>query len=49
MVAATKVDGSTWLKLTLLNPRATVADITAILDDICEIGADLDLSATEVA
>ena len=41
MVAATKVDGSTWLKFTLLNPRATVADITAILDDICEIGADL--------
>ena len=41
MVAATKVDGSTWLKLTLLNPRATVADIRAVLDDICAIGDDL--------
>ena len=51
MVAATKVEGSTWLKLTLLNPRASVADITAILDDICEIGAGLvdEASATEVA
>ena len=41
MVAATKVDGSTWLKLTLLNPRATVADITAILEGISGIGDDL--------
>ena len=52
MVAATKVDGSTWLKLTLLNPRATVADIRAVLDDICAIGDDLgrDLSGSaEVA
>ena len=46
MVAATKVDGSTWLKLTLLNPRASVADIVAILDDIREIGGELATSAS---
>ena len=49
MVAATKVDGSTWLKFTLLNPRAHVADIVAILDDIREIGASWRPSASEVA
>ena len=52
MVAATKVDGSTWLKFTLLNPRASVEDITAILDGIREIGAGLVADAgvaTEVA
>jgi L-2,4-diaminobutyrate decarboxylase len=48
MVAATKVDGSTWLKLTLLNPMARVEDITGILDEICAIGADL-LPGSEVA
>ena len=48
MVAATKVDGSTWLKFTLLNPGATVADIISILEDICEIGDDL-TPASEVA
>ena len=41
MVAATKVDGTTWLKLTLLNPMASVEDITGILDEICDIGAEL--------
>ena len=48
MVAATKLDGSTWLKLTLLNPMATVEDITGILAEICAIGAELQ-PASEVA
>jgi glutamate/tyrosine decarboxylase-like PLP-dependent enzyme len=41
MVAATKVDGTTWLKVTLLNPLAGVDDITGILREICTIGAQL--------
>ena len=41
MVAATKVDGTTWLKVTLLNPLAEVEDITGILREICAIGAEL--------
>lgn len=41
MVAATKVDGTTWLKLTLLNPLAGVEDITGILREIRAIGAEL--------
>jgi glutamate/tyrosine decarboxylase-like PLP-dependent enzyme len=48
MVAATKVEGTTWLKLTLLNPSATAADITGVLDEICAIGASL-LRNAEVA
>ncbi len=48
MVAATKLDDSTWLKLTLLNPMAEVSDITGILAEICSIGAEL-LPAAEVA
>lgn len=31
-VARTTIDGTPWLKLTLLNPATTVADITAVLD-----------------
>ncbi|GAA4726434.1 lysine decarboxylase DesA [Nocardioides endophyticus] len=41
MVAATKVDGRHWLKLTLLNPLATSDDILAITRQIVEIGEDL--------
>jgi L-2,4-diaminobutyrate decarboxylase len=48
MVAATKVDGTTWLKFTLLNPMARVEDITGILAEICDIGAEL-RPAAEVA
>ncbi|WP_193105843.1 pyridoxal-dependent decarboxylase [Brachybacterium sp. FME24] len=32
MVARTTIDGTPWLKLTLLNPDATLADITSVLD-----------------
>ena len=31
-VARTTIDGTPWLKLTLLNPATTVGDITAVLD-----------------
>lgn len=41
MVAGTKVDGGSWLKLTLLNPMATVADILGIVDEVATIGAEL--------
>ncbi|MFB9314132.1 pyridoxal phosphate-dependent decarboxylase family protein [Nocardioides plantarum] len=48
MVAATKVDGHAWLKLTLLNPMATAADILGIVDEIATIGDEL-LLAEDVA
>ena len=32
VVAGTKVDGSQYLKFTLLNPETTAADIAAVLD-----------------
>jgi L-2,4-diaminobutyrate decarboxylase len=41
MVAATKVDGVPHLKLTLLNPMATLADITGVLDLVRAAGARL--------
>jgi L-2,4-diaminobutyrate decarboxylase len=41
MVAATKVDGRTFLKLTLLNPAATAADITRVVDLVHDAGATL--------
>ncbi|WP_435770314.1 pyridoxal phosphate-dependent decarboxylase family protein [Nocardioides sp. SYSU DS0651] len=41
MVAATKVDGRQYLKLTLLNPMATAADIVAVLDLVRAAGARL--------
>ncbi|WP_377325564.1 pyridoxal phosphate-dependent decarboxylase family protein [Pimelobacter simplex] len=41
MVAATKVDGVQHLKLTLLNPMATLTDITAVLDLVRATGARL--------
>jgi glutamate/tyrosine decarboxylase-like PLP-dependent enzyme len=41
MVAATRLDGHAWLKLTLLNPMATAADILAIVDEVVAIGDEL--------
>lgn len=41
MVAATKVDGRQFLKLTLLNPLATVGDIVGVVDLVRETGARL--------
>ncbi|KAA1420281.1 aspartate aminotransferase family protein [Nocardioides humilatus] len=41
MVAATKVDGRQYLKLTLLNPLATVRDIVGVVDLVRETGARL--------
>jgi glutamate/tyrosine decarboxylase-like PLP-dependent enzyme len=42
MVAATTVDGERWLKLTLLNPAATLDDLRAVLDLVVEAGRELD-------
>lgn len=41
MIAATTVAGQRLLKLTLLNPNTTLADISEILDAICRIGAEI--------
>ncbi|MDN4160563.1 pyridoxal phosphate-dependent decarboxylase family protein [Nocardioides abyssi] len=41
MVAATKVDGRCWLKLTLLNPMATLDDVLAVTDAVAAIGREL--------
>ena len=41
MVAATRVDGRRWLKLTLLNPLATREDILGITDEVVAIGREL--------
>ena len=41
MVAATKVDGRCWLKLTLLNPMATAEQILGIVAEIVAIGDEL--------
>lgn len=43
MVAATKVDGRRWLKLTLLNPIATSGDILAITRQVVAVGDELTL------
>jgi glutamate/tyrosine decarboxylase-like PLP-dependent enzyme len=48
MVAATKVDGRCWLKLTLLNPLATSAQILGVVAEIVAIGDEL-ASESEVA
>ncbi|ELZ79070.1 L-2,4-diaminobutyrate decarboxylase (siderophore biosynthesis protein) [Haloferax larsenii JCM 13917] len=42
VVARTEVDGVASLKFTLLNPRATWADVESLLDDIERIGSDLE-------
>ncbi|WKN49873.1 aspartate aminotransferase family protein [Nocardioides sp. Arc9.136] len=41
MVAATKVDGRCWLKLTLLNPMATLEDVLAVTDAVAGLGREL--------
>ena len=41
MVAATKVDGRCWLKLTLLNPLATTDDILGITAEVVAVGDEL--------
>ena len=45
MVAATKVEGRCWLKLTLLNPLATREDVLAVVGQVRGVGREL----TEVA
>jgi glutamate/tyrosine decarboxylase-like PLP-dependent enzyme len=42
MVAATTVDGERWLKLTLLNPAATLDDLRSVLDLVVDAGRELD-------
>ncbi len=41
VVAGTKVDGSSWLKVTLLNPAATPADLERVLHQVRATGARL--------
>ena len=41
IVAGTKVDGRTWLKLTLLNPASTLDDVRAVVDQVRAAGRDL--------
>lgn len=41
MVARTVVDGCPWLKLTLLNPEATLTDVAAVLDLVRATGRGL--------
>ncbi|TYL55096.1 aspartate aminotransferase family protein [Nocardioides sp. BGMRC 2183] len=50
MVAATRVEGRQYLKLTLLNPMATAADILGVLDLVRDHGARIaaDLPQVEV-
>jgi L-2,4-diaminobutyrate decarboxylase len=42
VVARTELDGRAYLKLTLLDPRPTVADVGALLDRVRERGAGID-------
>ena len=41
MVAGTKVDGRSWLKLTLLNPLTTTEDVLGILAEAVAVGDEL--------
>lgn len=41
VIAGTKVDGRSWLKLTLLNPETTVDDLIAVLDLVRDIGHEM--------
>ena len=41
MVAATKVEGRHWLKLTLLNPLATLEDVLAVTAQLSAVGLEL--------
>ena len=45
VLAQTRVVDLTYLKLTLLNPRATPAHIEGILDMVCQLGAQLERAA----
>ena len=49
MVAATKVDGRCWLKLTLLNPMTTREDVLGIIDRVVTAGRELTVGAGAVA
>ncbi|KRA29779.1 hypothetical protein ASD81_18845 [Nocardioides sp. Root614] len=49
MVAATRVDGIQYLKVTLLNPMATADDIVGVLDLVRSTGARLSSLVEEVA
>lgn len=42
VIAQTKVQGTLYLKLTLLNPRTSVTDVQGILDSVKRIGAQLE-------
>ncbi len=48
MVARTTIEGTAHLKLTLLNPEATLADIAAVLDLVRATGRGL-LAGTRLA
>ncbi|MGP9539634.1 pyridoxal phosphate-dependent decarboxylase family protein [Brachybacterium sp. AOP43-C2-M15] len=48
MVARTTIDGTSWLKLTLLNPEATILDVAAVLDLVRATGRGL-LAGTRLA
>jgi L-2,4-diaminobutyrate decarboxylase len=41
MIAGTKVDGRSWLKLTLLNPLTTPDDVLEILAEVVAVGDEL--------
>ncbi len=45
VVGRCEVDGQVWLKLTLLNPAATAADVEALLDLVAATGAGLEEGA----
>ncbi|WP_367649034.1 pyridoxal phosphate-dependent decarboxylase family protein [Aeromicrobium stalagmiti] len=49
VIAGTKVEGRSWLKLTMLNPATTTDDLRAVLDLVRSIGHELldDLYAPE--
>jgi L-2,4-diaminobutyrate decarboxylase len=38
VIGRTEIDGAVWLKLTLLNPHATTADVDALLNLVCATG-----------
>ena len=48
MVARTTLDGTPWLKMTLLNPEATLGDLTAVLDLVRAAGRGL-LAGSDIA
>jgi L-2,4-diaminobutyrate decarboxylase len=38
-VVQTELSGRTWLRCTLINPRTTIADLEALMDEIRLLGA----------